>query len=237
MLQTSVIGFAAISCAFIGNPALADTLAANHAPLAKTVGQVSRQQTSASLVVINASAAKLDGEKLTLSGVANSAIVFSERPQKAAGHIPTDDLIDQWGKGQDNFNDDPPNATISVLGPGTEPADAVITLKHPQLQGSTLTFDVSVLEGNLHDASGPAALFIDHWRGWNGAGWFGLGAATGAVVGSSLFSRSAPPVYPDQYYDYPTRVEAACQPGFWLGPWGECRDTPYHGRLPNGGWQ
>jgi hypothetical protein len=29
----------------------------------------------------------------------------------------------------------------------------------------------------------------------------------------------------------------ACPPGYWLGPWGHCRDTPYHGRLPNGGWQ
>ncbi len=28
-----------------------------------------------------------------------------------------------------------------------------------------------------------------------------------------------------------------CPPGYWRGPWGHCRDTPYHGRLPNGGWQ
>ena len=28
-----------------------------------------------------------------------------------------------------------------------------------------------------------------------------------------------------------------CQPGYWRGPWGHCRDTPYHGRLPNGGWK
>ena len=25
--------------------------------------------------------------------------------------------------------------------------------------------------------------------------------------------------------------------GYWRGPWGHCRDTPYHGRLPNGGWK
>jgi hypothetical protein len=28
-----------------------------------------------------------------------------------------------------------------------------------------------------------------------------------------------------------------CPPGYWRGPWGHCRDTPYHGRLPNGGWK
>lgn len=28
-----------------------------------------------------------------------------------------------------------------------------------------------------------------------------------------------------------------CPPGSWPGPWGHCRDTPYHGRLPGGGWK
>ena len=28
-----------------------------------------------------------------------------------------------------------------------------------------------------------------------------------------------------------------CAPGSWRGPWGHCRNTPYHGRLPNGGWR
>jgi hypothetical protein len=28
-----------------------------------------------------------------------------------------------------------------------------------------------------------------------------------------------------------------CPPGSWRGPWGHCRDTPYHGRLPDGGWK
>jgi hypothetical protein len=23
----------------------------------------------------------------------------------------------------------------------------------------------------------------------------------------------------------------------WRGPWGHCRDTPYHGRLPGGSWK
>lgn len=28
-----------------------------------------------------------------------------------------------------------------------------------------------------------------------------------------------------------------CPEGYWRGPWGHCRDTPYHGRLPGGGWK
>ncbi|HEY5007586.1 MAG TPA: hypothetical protein VII42_06260 [Caulobacteraceae bacterium] len=28
-----------------------------------------------------------------------------------------------------------------------------------------------------------------------------------------------------------------CPYGSWRGPWGHCRNTPYHGRLPGGGWK
>jgi hypothetical protein len=50
----------------------------------------------------------------------------------------------------------------------------------------------------------------------------------------------APPVYVAPrpvIYAAPPVSAYACPPGYWLGPWGHCRDTPYHGRLPNGGWQ
>lgn len=30
---------------------------------------------------------------------------------------------------------------------------------------------------------------------------------------------------------------AGCGPGWWRGPWGHCRNTPYSGPLPNGGYQ
>ena len=42
--------------------------------------------------------------------------------------------------------------------------------------------------------------------------------------------------YPNGYYG-PRVVSNGCPHGFWRGPWGHCRDTPYHGRLPGGGWQ
>jgi hypothetical protein len=90
----------------------------------------------------------------------------------------------QWDEGKDSFAKDPPNATVSTLGskPG-EVADAVVTLKTPKLDGTTLTFDVIVLEGSLAGASGPAALFIDAFaaRGAYGGGvahWGGVGGTT-----------------------------------------------------------
>ncbi len=33
-----------------------------------------------------------------------------------------------------------------------------------------------------------------------------------------------------------TRVAQGCGPGAWRGPWGHCRDTPFTGRMPGGGW-
>lgn len=45
--------------------------------------------------------------------------------------------------------------------------------------------------------------------------------------------------YPNGYYG--TYHNAwrwnGCPRGYWRGPWGHCRNTPYHGRLPNGGWK
>jgi hypothetical protein len=31
-------------------------------------------------------------------------------------------------------------------------------------------------------------------------------------------------------------VAQGCGPWGWRGPWGHCRDTPYYGPLPGGGW-
>jgi hypothetical protein len=206
-----------------------------HVPLGKTVGQTSQQAPVASLLVLNADGAKLEGDKLVLTGVSTNSIIFSDRPTRAAGHITTDEIVKQWGAGADSFDRDPPNATVSVLGGGSDVSDAVVTLRSPKLDGTTLTFDVSVLEGNLTGATGPAAVFIDHWRGWNTAGWYALGAASGAAIGAELAGpRYAAPYYPPPAY-YPPA--SPCPPGYWLGPWGHCRDTPYHGRLPDGQWQ
>lgn len=45
--------------------------------------------------------------------------------------------------------------------------------------------------------------------------------------------------YPGGYFG-PFRNAAngnGCPAGYWRGPWGHCRDTPFHGRLPGGGWK
>jgi hypothetical protein len=130
-------------------------------PAAKQIG-VTKTQMEPSLIVLNSHGAKLTDGQLVLSGITANTIVFADRPVRAAGHVLTAHLMEDWAKGSDSFAKDPPNATVSVLSKdGSSVSDAVVTLKSPKLEGDTLTFAVDVLEGNLDGADGPASTFID----------------------------------------------------------------------------
>lgn len=181
--------------AVIGGLALATTAALaqdstkkQHVPLGKAIGTVAPTGPVPSLAVINAEGAKIDGKKLVLTGVSANSIVFADRPVRAAGHVTTEQFIMQWDVGKDNFAIDPPNATVSVLGGnGSDVSDVVVTLKSPKLEGKTLTFNIAVLEGSLSGATGPAAVFIDHFSGGFGGGGFGGGGFRGGDFGGGGF--------------------------------------------------
>ena len=81
-----------------------------HVPLQKSIGVVTPTGPVPSLAVINSAGAKLEGNKLTLTGVSANSIVFADRPVRAAGHVTTRQFIMQWDEGKDNFAKDPPNA-------------------------------------------------------------------------------------------------------------------------------
>jgi hypothetical protein len=138
----------------------------------------------------------------------------------------------------------PPNATISVLSnEGDTVEDAMVVPRSPKLDGDTLTFDFDVLEGEMKDASGPAALFIDrfaaHVRGphgghatvvggrpaWRGAWYRRPGVAFGAGV--DVGAAAAHPYYYGSstcgYYPYPPL------PNLLAEPW------PAASRLSRGG--
>jgi hypothetical protein len=198
-----------------------------HVPLQKTIGQPTSQAPVPSLGVINADGASLADGKLTLTGVSGNVIVFADRPVRAAGHETTEMFISRWDEGKDSFKDDPPNATVSVLGGSKDGVtDAVVVLKNPKLDGGNLTFDVDILEGDLKGLKGPAAVFIDWFaaggRGWGGGyhggwhghyGWYGggvaAGVAAGAVAGAAVGAAVAHPYAPYYappacgYYPYP----------------------------------
>ena len=155
-----------------------------HVPMQKTIGQTASIAPVPSLFVVNADLATVADGKLTLSGVSGNVIVFADRPVRSAGHETTAVFVSRWGDGKDSFQADPPNATISVLG-GSEGGvtDAVVVLMNPKLDGGNLTFDVNVLEGDLKDLKGQAALFIDNGGGGGGGGGGGHGGGGGGGFG------------------------------------------------------
>jgi len=146
---------------------------------------------------------------LTLTGISRNSIIFADRPVRAAGHLLTEHLLEEWSVG--SFAKDPPNATVSVLSKdGAAVRDAVVELKIPHLEGDRLTFDVRLLEGDLTGADGPASVFVDiiglpftplsfagvARRTARRAYWYGAAAAAAAPY--------YPPYgYPPPYYPYP----------------------------------
>jgi hypothetical protein len=82
----------------------------------------------------------------------------------------------------------------------------------------------------LQSALNPSSLTIQAADGCGGGRYRGPGGAC------HLFGRGP---FPGGYFaPYRNAYRPnGCPPGFWRGPWGHCRDTPYHGRLPGGGWK
>src|SRR5262245_53064460 len=119
MLARHLSRFALIGGVLCGSALVAlaqEAGAEKHVPLQKTIGMVKPTGPVPSLFVINSAGASLQGDKLTMTGVSGNSIVFADRPVRAAGHVATEQFIMQWDKDKDNFINDPPNATISVLG-------------------------------------------------------------------------------------------------------------------------
>jgi len=99
---------------------------------------------------------------VTLQGQAHSTLFFADRPQRVVGHMHTKNFVRDWGEGENNFAEHPPNSELSFLEEGdTVPEEVTIVIRDPQLTEDTLTYRVEVLDGTLPDKAGPCTLFID----------------------------------------------------------------------------
>ena len=187
-----------------------------HVPLQKAIGQAkdAKPEVVPSLIVLNARGASLQGQTLTLAGVAPNSIVFADRPVRSAGHVLTAHLLEEWATGSDSFAKDPPNATVSVFSKdGSGIRDAVVVLKTPKLQGDRLTFDVQVLEGDLASADGPASVFIDIiGMPWTPLSFAGVARRTAARAAwySGAAAAAAAPYYYHPYYPPPPPYRPPC---------------------------
>ena len=107
-----------------------------------------------------AAGVSIDGGRITLNGVSQATLFFSDRPYRLTGHIPTDDFIGQWGEGDDSFASEPPNALLSLF-EGAYINDVVLVLTDPVISNGDLSYAVEVTDGELTTSTGPASLFID----------------------------------------------------------------------------
>ena len=98
--------------------------------------------------------------RLTLKGISPITVLFSDRPDRLAGHMATAKFIPFWGEGADSFKSDPPNGTLSVV-EGEDMDNVVMTLRDPRLAGRDLSYEVKILEGTPPASAGAASLFID----------------------------------------------------------------------------
>ena len=114
------------------------------------------------LFVQNASAVTLEEGVLTLKGINPSTVFFSDRPERLAGLGATTEFVTYWstGGGSDNFKSDPPNAVLSIVTDDSVD-DIALTLMNPRLDGDTLIYDVTVIEGRIQVDAGACSLFVD----------------------------------------------------------------------------
>jgi microcystin-dependent protein len=116
-----------------------------------------------------------DKFQLKLRDLAAATVWFTDRPQRDSGTIPTPRFFRQWERL--GFNDDPPNAVLSLVG-GADRADTVaLELRHPRLSKSGTRVRLTVkllneaspglahladdLDGQLERRFEDATLFID----------------------------------------------------------------------------
>jgi hypothetical protein len=125
-------------------------------------------------------AARGDGAyTLMLREVGDATTYFSDRPVRTAGHIPTQRFLESWGKGEDNFAADPPNAALTFLDPGRTDDVVIVELSNPTYDSTARVLSYTArplgsgdrlprgLAGRatgptrVPEAFGAASLFID----------------------------------------------------------------------------
>jgi hypothetical protein len=103
-----------------------------------------------------------DDGTVTFHDLSPATLFFSDRPQRVVGHMTARQFVEEWSVGENSFAQDPPNAVISFLESGdVTPEDAIVVLKDPRLEGSSLTYSVDLLEGSLPTSAESVSVFID----------------------------------------------------------------------------
>jgi hypothetical protein len=142
--------------ALLGILLLANPACADPTETAKAAGK-----DASWLFILTAQKVQFDGKTLTLSGVSPSVVMFTDRPKRAAEAFPTATFLKSWDAGgKGSFQSDPPNAGLTSIVDG-KLQTATVELTKPHHDGTTLTYQVRVLEGTPPALGATTSMFID----------------------------------------------------------------------------
>ena len=114
------------------------------------------------LFVQSASTFSSAAGEITLHGIADATVYFSDVPRREAGHMVLERFLDFWDGDKASFVVEPPHAVLSFLDESADAlGDVVLVLHEPRLAGHELTYRVDVLNGTLPPTGGACSLFID----------------------------------------------------------------------------
>ena len=118
------------------------------------------------------SAKKIDYKDgvMTLYGIPNQTLFFTDRPGRVVGNMPMTKFVAKWttDRGPNGFAANPPNAAVTIFHPDSVKT-AIVELRNPRLDGDKLAYDVKVLQGIASTTPGEGVLFIDNYTGWAAA--------------------------------------------------------------------
>jgi hypothetical protein len=121
------------------------------------------------LFIQTAPAGEFDGTTLTLSDINPSITMFTDRPARAARMIGVAEFVEGWSKGGESFRSDPPNAGVTGIVDG-KLQTATVELTEPAVSGTSLSYKVKLLEGELPKSFSAVSVFIDDIP-WNPGGF------------------------------------------------------------------
>lgn len=114
------------------------------------------------LFVIRAASVSYDGSRMVLNDVDPNITWFCDRPVRQAGHMTMQALKQLVSRGDNNFNENPPNAAVSVFQPDGSISDAVVVLPSaPKVEGSIVDFEVREVDGTLPEKGNATVVFVD----------------------------------------------------------------------------
>jgi len=93
------------------------------------------------LYVQNGGGGTISGTTLTLTGVSDDTIWFTDRPYRDSGKVTTAEFIAPWYEGEDSFGEIPPNADFTCE-VENETVNYTVELLSPSLAGGDLSYSV-----------------------------------------------------------------------------------------------